>query len=388
MRLTHLNLYRYRNFQELALELPGGLVMFHGHNGAGKSNLLEACYLLATTKSYRASNEKELLNFGAITAGEIPYSRVSGTSLTVTGVQSKVQIDLLWKEPQGADPIGPTLSKRIRINGMPRRAADALGIVSAVLFTAEDINLVTGAPSERRRFIDVLLCQLDPAYLRALQQYQRVMVQRNHLLRQIREGEAQPDELQFWNAQLIRHGAIIMAMRRATLREVSTLADRFYEEVASGREKLQVDYVPSLECDSDNAAELEAALSERLEAVRRQEISAGLSLLGPHRDDVSLLVAGSAAGLFGSRGQSRSVALALRLAESRIIASARGEEPILLLDDMLSELDPPRRRQVLEAASRAQQALLTTADMEGALDPRVRSAPRYLVEAGSVTKEQ
>jgi len=387
MRLTHLSLYRFRTFPELELDLPGGVVLLHGHNGAGKSNLLEACYLLAITKSYRADNERELLSFQARAPEEVPYVRVAGTVRHASGDDLTIQVDLLWRDDAVSSGAPGPLSKRIRVNGLPRRASDTLGVASAVLFTADDIGVVTGPPSARRRFLDILLCQLDQEYLRALQQYQRVLTQRNHLLRLLRDGQAQLDEMDFWDAELSKHGGLITARRATLLGQMSEVAAGLYGDVASGREALQLEYRPNLPCSADDPVALGDAMLAMLAESRRQEVAAGQTLTGPHRDDVSLTVSRISVAAYASRGQARGVALALRLAEARLIARLRGEEPVLLLDDILSELDPPRRRQVLAAAARADQALITAADRAQFDDPTLEGAPRFLVASRTVTRE-
>ena len=388
MRLTHLSLYRFRTFPELDLDLPGGLLLFHGHNGAGKSNLLEACYLLAITKSYRAGNERELLSFAARTQEEVPFVRVAGTAQSAAGKQMRVEVALLWRDTPGATDASGALSKRIRVNGLPSRASEALGAVSAVLFTVDDLEIVIGPPAARRRFLDILLCQLEPAYLRALQRYQQVLLQRNHLLRMVRDGRSQAGELEFWDAELARHGATITERRAALLHELASLASELYAEVASGQEALGVSYQPSLTWSQADASTLVDVMLRSLAEGRKREVAAGQTLLGPHRDDVKFTVGGVMLAAYASRGQARGVALALRLAEARVIARVRGEEPVLLLDDLLSELDPARRRQVLAAAARADQAILTTADPDQFAEEQLASAPRFLVTPGAVALER
>lgn len=386
MRLTHLSLYHFRSFSELELDLPPGIVLLRGDNGAGKSNLLEACYLLAITKSHRAASERELLNWSSST-DEAPYLRVGGTAMSGGGAQVRVQVDVQWPEGMGGVN-GALPSKRIRVNGLPRRASDALGTVSAVLFTADDISIVLGAPAGRRRFLDILLSQLDSRSLRALQQYQQVLRQRNHLLRLVREGRARQDQLAVWDSQMAQHGGVIMGQRRRLVDGLHELAGGFYAEMAGGLETLDISYVPSVEHTDEDEAGLTDLMLHQLEGFRKHEVEAGQSLVGPHRDEVRLLVAGVPLAPYGSRGQARSAALALRLAEARLLAKARGEEPILLLDDLFSELDPPRRRQVLEAAARAEQALITTADVAEVPEPHREGAALFLVTPGAVWREQ
>ena len=372
MWVSHLQLTNFRNYRSLELELPPGLVIVSSDNAQGKTNLLEALYLLAIAKSYRAPTERELVNWEATTP-ESP-AQVSAV-VQREGEPLRILVTIRPSAaPSGdtADRDAPpfTVQKHIRINGIPRLASELVGRVNAVLFTAQDIELVLGAPALRRRYLDILLCQLERDYLRALQRYQRTVTQRNHLLRQAREGRQHPEEeFHFWEEELARNGALVIEHR---IRAVSALAGQatlIYEGLTTGIESLALTYTPSLALEGNHQrATLETTLLQALEEQRPREIAAGVCLLGPHRDDLDLRVNGVAAGMYSSRGQARTVALTLRLAEAEFLRQAQGEEPILLLDDVLSELDRHRRRQVLERSASYQQAIITTTD-EDRIEP-------------------
>jgi DNA replication and repair protein RecF len=382
--LTNLTLLNFRTYRNLELDLPPGLVVLHGDNGQGKSNLLEAVYMLAITKSPRTETERSVISFAALE--EAPYTRLTGAVRLENDSTTQIQIDMaiLGKGNPEMEQGGSTFQKRIRVNGVPRPAFQALGTLIAVLFSAGDINLVSGPPSGRRRFLDVLLSQVDPDYLYCLQRYQQVVTQRNHLLRAIAEGRASTDELSFWDGRLCTEGAFIVSRRREVVEFLSLATTPTYASLSDHQERLVIQYAPSIDCEGprENVA---SWMQERLKELRHRELKAGHSLAGPHRDDLRLLVNGIDLGVYGSRGQARTLALALRLAEARFLASSRHEEPVLLLDDAFSELDSRRRAQVMEAASQTKQTLLTTVDIGQYAGARFQKAPRFHVREGTVT---
>ena len=366
------------------------MVLIEGENGQGKSNLLEAIYILAIAKSPRASADRELLRR--------PWTLLDAHSQVSALVQRdaeplRVQIDIkptpAYMESQAdpasdleREPEGIPIQKYIRVNGVPRRASELLGQVKAVMFTAHDLEMVYGPPSTRRRYLDILISQIDPRYLKSLQRYHRITYQRNHLLRMVREGRSGTDELGFWDDQLIAEGALIMARRLETVAGLSALVGPIYHELSGQSEHLEIRYHPSVAVDDEKSeGKLAQAFRRAIEEHRQREIAQGVTLAGPHRDDVQLSLNGMEAGAYASRGQSRTLVVAMKLAEARYLTEDQ-QEPILLLDDVLSELDARRRRYVLEWASRYQQCLITTTDM-GAVEPRFLSTmSRFIVREG------
>ena len=381
MHLSHLSLKNFRNYADIELDLSPGLSVFRGANAQGKSNLLEAIYLLALTKSTRAENERDVIRFEA--AEDIPYTRLIGTAHRKDGQQVKVQVDMAIAPGQAGTPTG-VYQKRIRVNGVPKPAAQAVGSIAAVLFSADDLSLITGSPSNRRRYMDVLLSQVDREYLKVLQRYQKVMTQRNQLLKRIRDGQAGQDELTFWNDELSRQGARITERRHTAMAALAPLAAEAYTSMASEDGQLEVTYEPSIE-QVGTAEEIASSISDRLAAVRNREIQMAQTLVGPHRDDLRTTVGGVNVGQYGSRGQIRTVALALRLAEAGYLTETLGEEPVLLLDDVLSELDGVRQRRVLEAARGAEQALITMVDGERQPSELQEAVGSFWIEAGTIT---
>ncbi len=387
MYLTQLSLSNFRNYRRLELELTAGPSIFWGENAQGKTNLLEAVYLLATTRSPRASTDAEYVRWDAMEDG-IAATRIAGRAVRGRA-ESQVEIALMARD--SGDSQLPRVAKRLRVNGLARRATEVIGSILAVLFTSQDIDLLTGPPAGRRRYLDMTLAQVDHAYLRALQRYQRVMQQRNVLLRRIAEQRAAPEHLASWNEELVTQGSMITLTRAQAVTELSARAAEIHRSLSDDREPLAIRYTPQLAEERRGGLPLtgeELRHLYRAAIARRQakEIAAGVSLAGPHRDDLAFDLAGRAAGAYGSRAQQRTVALALRLAEADFLRDRSGEEPVLLLDDILSELDQRRRGAVLAAVNAAQQSLITTAELDR-FTPEFRAgAAIYGVAAGSVQR--
>lgn len=371
MRLSHLTLINFRNYSRLQLAFRQPLTLLQGENAQGKSNLLEAIYMLATSRSPRAGSDRELINWLAEDDVQ-PHARVDAEVERVKRTE-RIEITIL-KNNHGAN--GPTTRKQIRINGVNRRALDLLGHLNVVLFLPQDVDLVAGSPSVRRRYLDITLCQINPKYCRSLTRYNRVVSQRSHLLRQLRERRESPGELDYWNDALTEHGAEIMAWRRKSLALLDELARTVHHDLTGGSESLQLRYASSLtipnslpastgtllDLGSEEVQAIRAAFQARLSQIRQQEVLQGVCLVGPHRDDVRFFVNGRDLHTYGSRGQQRTAALSLKLAETQLMRQATGEYPVLLLDDVMSELDIPRRQYLLETVRGAQQAILTTTD--------------------------
>lgn len=363
------------------------MVLLYGGNGQGKTNILEAVYLLAVVKSPRASSDRDLVRREALERGE--HSQVSavvqrdGVPLRVAiGLQRMAPPDV--SSPVGASEAGGVVQKQVRVNGAARRVSDLVGEVNAVLFTAQDMGIVLGPPSSRRRYVDILISQVDSRYLRLLQKYQQVMAQRNQLLKAVRDGRSQPDEMEFWDGELIEAGAYIMQRRAGTVSAVAALAAPLHEELSGGGEELRIVYRPSVGGEVDDR-DLGDAMREALERSRPREIAQGFTAVGPHRDDLLMLMDGLDAGSTASRGQCRTLVLALKLAEASFLLEEREQEPVLLLDDILSELDTDRRARVLDRAGLYQQCFVTAATLESVDRLQIDRMSKFNVSAGKVS---
>jgi DNA replication and repair protein RecF len=384
MRIESLSLTNFRNYARLEMDFPGHTVLLQGDNAQGKTNLLEAIYYLATTRSPHAGAEHELVNWLAENQ-DLPHARLVAQ---VRKGDSSLRIEITLVRTQSSRANSPRYRKHIKVNGVNKRALDLIGQVNVVLFLPEDIDLVGGSPSGRRRYLDATLCQIDPRYCRILQKYNRVLTQRNHLLRTLREREGGLNQLLFWDRSLVENGAYLVARRQEAISELDRLAQAIHLELTGQKERLRLRYEPSfdpsrpppsdyqlpLELDlpsepgiyqpGTDLSQVAEAFRAQLREIRRREFLRGMSLIGPHRDDLRFSVGGIDLTIYGSRGQQRTAALALKLAEVKLISQKVGEQPILLLDDVMSELDDARRGYLMQMIDGAQQAILTTTDLK------------------------
>ncbi len=376
MHVTRLRLTNFRNYRLLELEPPPGLVLLVGENAQGKTNLLEAMFYLSTSRSPRTTRDAELV------AWQVPEGdqRVARAEATVMRAHGRITLDVTVMAKADARPSPPSpdddagdfvaaapgAQKRIRVNGVPKRAMDLLGNFPVALFRPEDVELVTAAPAVRRRSVDILISQLEPRYPRALQRYARAVTQRNHLLKQMQDHNVGHEQLAPWDDLLVRDGVYIIAERLRALARLSPLAAEAHEAISGSRDRLTMQYRPTAAAPdpSQDAAALDAAFREALAAALRRDVAMGQTTVGPHRDDVALLINGAPAGDYGSRGQQRTAALGWRLAEAAYLREVSHEPPVVLLDDVLSELDALRREAVLEAMAPFDQVFLTTTGAE------------------------
>lgn len=408
MQLTRLQLEQFRNYAYLDLAVPPRGLLLFGANASGKTSFLEALYLLATTRSPRAGVERELIRWGSGEEyGMPPYARLVGQVQRQDG-PAEIEIGLVTDPnapaAQGYDAAPARLTrKRIKVNGVPRHARDAVGTIKVVLFSPADLELILGSPSLRRRYLDITISQIDNHYIRQLNMYNRIVEQRNGLLKGFVQEGRNPDareveqELSYWNEELIRLGSYVVARRDGILRKLSALARARFERLTEGTTVLELVYRPGVESASlrERGGEYDLPGRERivardfqgqLDAQRRHEYRRGVSLVGPHRDDLGFLLGNMELGTYGSRGQQRLAVLALKLAEIDLIRDESGETPLLLLDDAASELDPAHRRFVTETVERDRiQTFLTATDLGNYPAGLLPDLARMEVCAGTLT---
>ena len=396
--LTQLSLTNFRGFSQLDLDLPLGVVVLSGGNAQGKTTLLEAAYILAIARSFRAENEREVVSFQARAAGE--QALVLGTAETRTGRISLAvgyqpvtspRAAIGDEEDAGRSPgrggLGYSVRKQVRADRQRKTAAGLVGLMGATLFHAGDVDLIYGPPSERRRYLDILISQADPIYIRSLQRCQQVVRRRNRLLRMVREGRAGFDEMEFWDRELVKEGAWITWRRRRVMQRLSGLGGEHHAQLGEEGDEFRLEYLPSVP-GSDDLAATETGFWEKLAGAHQREVATATTVVGPHRDDFRLLVNGLDMGTFASRGEARTLALTLRLAEASYLWEARDDEPVLLLDDVLSEMDAQRRRRVLDKLTRYQQVLITTTDPQVLREHLGDSAAYLSVAGGRVSVEE
>ena len=363
MHLARLNLVNFRSFRRLEVDVPEGPSLIIGANAQGKTTILEAIYLLAIAKSFRAENEREVVNWEA--ASTLEQAAVDGTVQLEEGRTRIIvgyQTHFRSRGPASEGAPIHSVRKEVRVDGIRRTAAELVGLLNVVMFSAEDIRLVQGSPTVRRRYLDILISQSSSEYLRTLQRYQKVLHQRNQLLKLIRDGRARGSELDFWDEQLVQAGSLIIQQRRQTMSVLAQSARRTQQELTEGAEDLRLEYKPSVP-PADDAGDFAAEFQKGLESLREREVRLGSTALGPHRDDFQLLVDDVDMGIYSSRGQARTLALTLRLSEAQYLSAYKGE-PLVLLDDILSELDEGRREQVLERVLAYGQSVITATDLD------------------------
>lgn len=349
MLLKKLQLTNFRNYPNLQLDLDQRPTILIGNNAAGKSNILESIYLLSTTKSQRAELESELIKQGE------NLFRVEGIVSESEGQDLNLEIVTQNSSEEG-------FSKRLRVNGVGRRAVDFIGNLPAVIFYPSDINMVTGSPSLRRWHLDLALVQIDLVYKRALTLYEQHITARNKLLKAIKEGQSKVDELTYWTDELIKNGAVISDARAAFFQTINTihpLGEFVFE------------YKQSI------------ITAERAREYQSREIAAGATLIGPHRDDFSLRLINRDLAHFGSRGEQRIATLSFKLAQLEYMALTLGKRPILLLDDVFSELDASHRADVIEIVDR-QQTIMATVELENIPKEFLDSARILRIDNGKV----
>jgi DNA replication and repair protein RecF len=392
MHLSHLSLKDFRNYQELDLTLGMGLFLFQGENAQGKTNLLEAVAMLATSNSFHASSDRELVNWQAsdhvtrIVAAVERHSEDLNIEIVIFDPTQPEKDSSAERELQFITPLDRQ-RKRIKINGVPKRAIDLIGQVTVVLFAPNDLSLVNGSPEERRRFLDRGLCQLQPHYCQALQKFRKIVAQRSALLKRIRENQEDPRMLDFLDEKLTELATMITFERRRMVASLNQHVDELQAIISGGREHLTIVYRPSfvIEPAWNTLETLQHYRAQLLEA-RRKEIRQGVCLLGPHRDDLEFLVNGVNMLTYGSRGQQRTVALASKLGELEFMRTVTGEEPILLLDDVFSELDFSRREYLLRQVLQHEQVMITATDFTSFPGEVLARAHQYRVVAGDVIR--
>lgn len=386
MHVSNLTLTNFRNYGSLSLSLGAGISCFQGLNGQGKSNLLEAIYLLSIGKSLRTNRDRDLLPRGLQAGGG--YMQVAGVFQS-GAITLKAQVDMQLAGSQQGQ--GQKMKKSLHINGERVKALDFIGCVKMVLFEVGDVEIVLGAPAMRRRYLDIMITQMDRGYLKTLQRYNKVVFNRNRLLRGLKQRRTSADELDYWDERLVLEGQQVVAKRLAVLQALSGRVGRIYAELTGGKQ-IRLTYHSGLEYawDAPNLHTMaQATLEAGLKRYRTAEIARPHTLIGPHRDDVLIRVGGVAAADL-SRGEARLVTLALKLGEAEQVASETGQKPLIALDDAFSELDLPKRQILLRTLEQYEQILLTSAEVDDAPQgyATLQSGNNFWVANGAITAQK
>ena len=399
MQIDHLSLTNFRNYARLEFSLPADRpIVLYGDNAQGKTSALEAIYYLATSSSPYTSSDRQLIHWR--TEGDpIPFARLSAELGGAQGSYHKLDVTLMLDMTTGA----PRFKKSVKLNNVEKRVMDVIGLLNVVLFLPQDLSLIEGSPNDRRRFMNATLRQVDLEYFLALNEYEKILPQRNALLKRIAEKRAHTAELEYWDEQLAGSGAVIIAGRQRFLRELELKARATHAALTGGRESLSLQYLPSIlpAAESDgrqlsfelhgldlnrqlSPEEIKPQFLQELQACRRESIARGITVTGPHRDELRILINERDSGLYGSRGQVRTAVMALKFAELEWMRDQLGEYPLFLLDEVAAELDRKRRRFLLDRLDGSAQTLLTTTELDIFDAGFLGRAQIYRVESGQI----
>ncbi|SES35290.1 DNA replication/repair protein RecF [Salisediminibacterium halotolerans] len=369
MHINELHLKDYRNYEDLHLFFENRINVIIGENAQGKTNMMEAIYVLGMARSHRTPRDKELIRW------EQPFSRVEGQ---LTNRHGPAKMEVIFSK-QG---------KKVKLNGLEKkRLTDYIGACTIVMFAPEDLALVKGSPQIRRRFLDMEMGQIYTVYLYYLSQYHKILKQRNQWLKDVAQNKTAKNEAFFevMTDQLVEAGAEVIQKRFTFLKKLENWAQPIHENITQGTETLAIDYVPSAPVDASMSTdEIKTALKAEYVRLFEQEIRRATTVLGPHRDDLKFLVNGHDIQVYGSQGQQRTTALSVKLAEIELIYEKTGEYPILLLDDVLSELDDSRQTHLLDTIQGKVQTFVTTTNVGGIHHEMLEKATMFHVTGGSI----
>ena len=399
MQLTRLSLTNFRSIARMDISVPEGTVLILGKNAQGKTSILEAIYFLATLSTFHASNDRQLISLIAA-KDSLAVARIVG-EFKKGGHSHRIEVRIIQeRNGNGASRI----RKEVLLDGVKKRARDVIGQFNAVLFLPQMMQVIEGAPDERRRYLDLAISQVVPHMATTLSEYSKVVSQRNALLKQLSEQGGDLEQLTFWDERLAKRGAQIIHERIKTLHELDLIAGRIHHEITAGSEVLRLDYQPAydpLPVQHQQPAliytppdrthlsleKIEAGFLAELKAQRRSEIARGVTTIGPHRDEMRFLSNGIDLGTFGSRGQVRTALMTMKLSEIEWMKQKTGYWPVLLLDEVLAELDEDRRADLLSRVSQSKQSLLTTTDIQ-LFDPgNIADWQRWRIENGTLQTE-
>lgn len=402
MYLTHLSLTNFRNYARLDIEVPTGSLLLVGNNAQGKTSLLEAIYFLASFVSFHADSDRQLINF---IAGREALAVARISAHFQCGREAHKLEARIIQEPNGFDQAS-RLRKEVLLDGVRRKMGEVMGAFTAVLFLPQMLQVVEGAPEGRRRYLNLSLSQVAAGYANALGEYSRNLSQRNALLKQLNERGGDPSQLDYWDAQLTTSGAILIRERIHCLQELEKIAAEVHRELTGGEEILRMFYQPAydplpkpanqyalpLDAQPDRSGfgleDIQAGFEAQLRQLRREEIERGVTTIGPHRDELRFLSNGVDLGTYGSRGQVRTLMLALKLAEAAWIKARTEQWPVVLLDEVLAELDERRREDLISRLVACEQVWLSTTDLNLFTPGFVAQSHLWRVEAGRVTSQE
>jgi DNA replication and repair protein RecF len=370
LRIENVKLKNYRNYSNAEVEFSDTYNIIYGNNAQGKTNVIEAIFLCASGRSHRTSRDNELLKYGC-----------SFFEIKLNYIKEDVneEIHILYNNDE---------RKKISINEIPlKKIGGLMGHLNAIMFSPEDLLLIKQGPAERRRFIDITLSQLRPSYFYDLQQYAKILFQRNNLLKNISINKKLADTLDVWDHHLIKIGSRIMKARKEFINRLGILSRIRHARLTNNEEELELSYDPSFELKGiDNDNELEEIFRSYIIKNREKELLKGTTTIGPHRDDIDILLNGESTKIYASQGQQRTSVLSLKLAEIDLMKDETEEFPVLLLDDVLSELDDRRKEYLLDNIE-GMQTFITSTEKRF-FTRSTENAGFFIVQSGNIKAEQ
>lgn len=362
MIIKSLELQDLRNYQSLEINFGSGINILYGDNAQGKTNILEAIYISSTTKSHRGTKDKDIIRFGCEEAHIRTYI------VDKEDVETKVDMHLRRNK-----------SKGIAIDGKKiKKASDLLGLINVVFFSPEDLNIIKNGPTERRHFTDMELCQLDNFYLYNLNNYNKIVNQRNTLLKDLYFNPSLQDTLNIWDSQLVSFGSKVIERRIAFVEQLNEIIGPMHEKLSGGRETLKIIYDPNISIEN---------FEEALISSKQRDIKTKMTNVGPHRDDFIFMAGDIDVRRFGSQGQQRTAALSLKLSEIELVKKMTNDTPLLLLDDVLSELDVNRQNFLLNSIGDVQ-TVITCTGLDEFVNSRLKIDKVFKVVNGSIVADQ
>ncbi|WP_058309201.1 DNA replication/repair protein RecF [Gracilibacillus massiliensis] len=368
MHIQQLSLTNYRNYPQLSVDFDDKINVFIGENAQGKTNLMEAIYVLGFSKSHRTTKDKELIQW------EQNYAKIEGS---IFKRQQKFPLEIQINNK----------GKKAKLNHLEqKRLSDYIGALNIVMFAPEDLNLVKGSPQIRRRFIDMEIGQIQPIYIYHLGQYIKILKQRNHLLKQLQKRKNNDvTMLRVLTDQMIEHAAIILEKRFLFMKRLRSWAFEIHKGISRGIEELNLQYAATIDVsEDDNKEKIIEVLQETFTTIEHKEVERGTTLIGPHRDDLLFYVNDKNVQTYGSQGQQRTTALSLKLAEIELIYQEINDYPILLLDDVLSELDDFRQSHLLDTIEGKVQTFVSTTSVDGIDHQTLEKAEIFKIDKGKI----
>jgi DNA replication and repair protein RecF len=397
MFLTHLSLTDFRIFSRFDQAVPLNSLILIGDNAQGKTSLLEAVYYLSVLDSFQASNSLDLINFSAL-QNDLAVCRIVA-DFTKKDTDHHLEIRIIRDINSNGNS---SVRKEVLLDGSQQKINSVIGTFNAVLFLPHMLQIITGAPQLRRQYLNLTLAQIDPTYTESLSEYNKALVQRNALLKQLNDRSGDVEQLSYWDEKLTQTGAYIIHARIQAIRDLGYLAASIHQELTRGEEILRLNYLPSFDPAASPPGQIELPLESALErsgiemkdirdgyrekllSTRSEDIYRGVTSRGPHRDEMRYLSNGIDLGNFGSRGQLRTAMLAIKLAEVNWLNEKNGDWPVLLLDEVLAELDDTRRHDLLDRLAKTEQSLLTTTDLDLFSEEFQRSATQWKIKNGGL----